>query len=109
MLKLLFGSFTGFKLLAGHGPNIKIKISSIGNVETDLKSEFVAQGINQSLHRVYLQVNCNLQILTPFENISKSISNQILLMENVIVGHIPETYYNLEGMEGGSDTLNVVQ
>ena len=74
-----------------------------------MKSEFVAQGINQTLHRIYLQVKCKLEILTPFQDIAKDITNQVLLMENVIVGNIPETYYNLEGMESGSDTLNVVQ
>ena len=81
----------------------------MGNVETDLRSEFTAQGINQTLHRIYLQVKCKLEILTPFQDVSKEITNQVLLMENVIVGHIPDTYYNLEGMESSGDTLNVVQ
>ena len=81
----------------------------MGNVETDLRSEFTAQGINQTLHRIYLQVKCKLEILTPFQDVSKEITNQVLLMENVIVGHIPDTYYNLEGMETSGDTLNVVQ
>lgn len=106
---MLFGSFTGFKLLAGKGPGVKIKISSIGEVETDLRSEFTAQGINQTLHRVYLQVKCNINILTPFDNISREITNQVLLMENVIVGNIPNTYYNLEGINGSSDALEVIE
>ena len=55
-LKLHFGSFTGLKLMSGKGPGIKIRISTIGNVKTDLKSEFVSKGINQTLHRIYLQV-----------------------------------------------------
>ena len=107
--KYHYGSFTGFKLLAGRGPNVKIKIIPIGNVETNLQSEFVSQGINQTLHRIYLKINCKLEILTPFEDITKNVENQVLLMENVIIGHIPETYYNLEGMESSGDTLNVVQ
>ena len=94
-----FGSFTGFKLLAGKGPGIPIRISSIGNVETDLRSEFTAQGINQTLHRIYLQVECEVSILTPFENITEKITNQVLIAENVIVGKIPSTYYNLEGID----------
>lgn len=106
---MLFGSFTGFKLLAGRGPGVKIRISTIGNVETDLRSEFSAQGINQTLHRVYLQVKCNVSILTPFDNISREITNQVLLMENVIVGGIPNTYYNLEGLNGSSDALEVIE
>ena len=53
-IKIALGTFSGFKLLAGRGPQIPITISSMGNVETDLRSEFTAQGINQTLHRVYL-------------------------------------------------------
>lgn len=97
-VQIALGSFTGFALLAGKGPSVNIQISSIGNVQTDLKSEFIAQGINQTLHRVYLQVICQVSILTPFENIETSITNQVLLLENVIVGNIPNTYYNLEGL-----------
>lgn len=108
-LKLHFGSFSGFKMLAGRGPGVKIRISSIGDVETDLRSEFTAQGINQTLHRVYLQVKCNVNILTPFDNISREITNQVLLIENVIVGNIPNTYYNLEGINGSSDALEVIE
>ena len=80
-----------------------------GTVETDLKSEFKEAGINQTLHRVYLQVDCEVSILTPFHDISKKISNQVLLIENVIVGHIPDTYYNLEGLEGKNDALEMVE
>lgn len=107
-IEIALGSFTGFKLLAGRGPGVKIRISCIGNVETDLKSEFIAQGINQTLHRVYLEVKCNVAILTPFKDIEKEIVNQVLLMENVIVGNVPNTYYNLEGLNSG-DSLEVVE
>jgi sporulation protein YunB len=94
-INIAAGTFTGIKLLAGRGPNINIKVSSIGNVETDLKSEFTAQGINQTLHRVYLQVECQISILTPFNNTEESIVNQVLIAENVIVGNIPDAYYNI--------------
>lgn len=96
-------------MLAGRGPGVKIRISSIGNVETDLKSEFTTQGINQTLHRVYLEVKCRVNILTPFQNIEKEITNQVLLIENVIVGRIPETYYNLEGLTGTTDAMEVIE
>ena len=89
-------------MLSGKGPGVPIRISSIGNVETDLRSEFKEQGINQTLHRVYLQVVCEVSILTPYNDITEKISNQVLIAENVIVGRIPNTYYNLEGMNTNS-------
>lgn len=69
-----------------------------GNVITDLKSEFEEAGINQTLHRVYLEVVCNVTILTPYETITETITNQVLLIEGLIVGNIPDAYYNLEGL-----------
>ena len=101
-IKIALGSFTGFKLLAGKGVGIPITISTIGNIETDLRSEFKEQGINQTLHRVYLQVECEVSILTPYEDITEKITNQVLIAENIIVGKIPNTYYNLEGINTNS-------
>ena len=60
------------------------------------------------MHRVYLKVDCEVSILTPFNNITKNITNQVLIAANVIVGHIPETYYNLEGLKQ-EDAMEVMQ
>lgn len=101
-IKIALGTFTGIKILSGRGPNVNVRISSIGNVETELKSEFYSQGINQTLHRVYLQIDCEITILTPFNDMKERISNQVLITENLIVGHIPSSYYNLEGMNNSN-------
>lgn len=61
------------------------------------------------MHRIYLQVDCEVSILTPFDNITQSISNQVLIAENVIVGNIPNTYYNLEGLDGKSEALEAME
>ena len=71
-----------------------------GTVETDLRTEFVEAGINQTLHRIYLEIRCNVTILTPYDTIKETIVNQVLLVEGVIIGNIPDTYYNLEGLDG---------
>lgn len=102
------GSFTGVNLFSGYGPKIKFRIVPIGTIETNYISEFSDSGINQTLHRIYLDVKCNVKILTPFEGIETQIVNQVILAENVIVGNIPETYYNLEGMES-QDAMEVMQ
>lgn len=89
------GTFTGTKILSGRGPNVEIKMSTVGNVETQLVSQFSEAGINQTLHRIYLNVKCTVIVLTPYNIIEEPIYNQILLAEAVIVGNVPETYYNL--------------
>ena len=103
------GSLTGIKLFSGSGPRIPIQLATVGNVLTDLKSEFVAQGVNQTLHRIYMEVVTTVNILTPFSTIEKSITNQVLIAENVIIGNIPSTYYNLNGIDNQSDLLEMVE
>ena len=98
-LYVRLGSFTGTKFLSGSGPKIPMKISTVGSVLTDFRSEFSSAGINQTLHRVYLQVDCTVVIVTPYEIIQETISNQVILLENVIVGTVPDTYYNIDGMK----------
>lgn len=102
------GSFTGTKIFSGRGPIIPITLSTIGNVETDLRSEFKSAGINQTIHRIYLQIDCNVNILTPYTIFEEGISNQVLIAENIIVGKIPESYYNLEGLDK-SNAVDVIE
>lgn len=98
-IEMKMGGLTANKFLSGAGINIPIKIYLVGNVQTDLRSEFTHAGINQTVHRIYLQVNCNVSVMTPYNNINEEISNQVLIAETIIVGDIPSTYYNLEGMK----------
>ena len=107
-ININLGTFTGVSLLSGSGFKVSIRISTVGNVKTDIRSEFKSKGINQTLHRLYLQIESEISILTPFNTINETIKNQLILAENIIVGEIPETYYNLEGMTEG-DVMEVMQ
>ncbi len=102
------GSFVGSKIFSGRGPLIPIKLSIIGNIQTDLRSEFNTAGINQTMHKIYLQIDCDINVLTPYQDYAERISNQVLVAENIIVGQIPSTYYNLEGFSNDG-ALDVIQ
>jgi len=102
------GNLSGLYFLSGIGPNIPIKIFLLGTVDTEVKSEFISKGINQTLHRIYVEFYCNMRVATPVKNYDKSIINQVIVAEHVIVGSIPDSYYNLEGMTGVDDVLNVI-
>lgn len=98
-LQIPAGAILGNKLISGIGPNINISIIPVGTVITDVKTEFKAQGINQTVYRIYLEVVCNVDIVTSYKTINTEIVNQVLLVETVIVGSVPETYYNIEGLQ----------
>ena len=98
-IKIPIGAILGNKYLSGMGPGINITIIPSGTVTTELKTEFHSQGINQTAYRIYLEIVCNEKILTSYNTIDTKIINQVLLVETVIVGNVPETYYNLEGLD----------
>ena len=69
-------------------------------------------GINQTQHKVYLQIDAKVGILTPFETFGKEIHSDVILTEAVIVGDVPDSYYDLDGvqdLEGLQNTYNFVE
>lgn len=103
------GNLFGVYYFSGVGPSILAKVVMTGTLDTEVKSEFIAKGINQTLHRIYVNFQCYVKIITPIKNFQKQITNQFIIAEHVIVGNIPDSYYNLEGMSGVDDVLNVIE
>lgn len=100
-IEIPVGAISGNKYLAGFGPGINMSIIPVGTVTTEVKTEFKAQGINQTVYRIYLEIICNVDIVTSYKTIETEIVNQVLLVETVVVGGVPETYYNLDGLQNG--------
>lgn len=101
------GTFTGSKILCGRGPKVEVIMNTIGDVTTKIESKFEQTGINQTLHKIYIDINCNVSIITRFKDLDENITAEVLLAETVISGDIPDSYYNLEGMSEG-DTMNMM-
>lgn len=95
-IEIPIGALTGNQYFAGMGPKFNIKIISTGDITTDIKTEFKSAGINQTMYRIYLKLDCNVSILTSYKTINRTITNQVLLVETVVMGEVPETYLQLE-------------
>ena len=108
-INIPIGNLFGTYYFSGVGPSIPAKVRISGTLDTEVKSEFLAKGINQTLHRIYVNFECYAKIITPIQNFEKKITNQFIIAEHIIVGNIPDTYYNLEGMSGTDDMLNVIE
>lgn len=94
------GTFSGIPLLNGIGPDITIKMIPIGSVQTMFKSEFISAGINQTYHKIYLDISVDMSILLPGTNQSVKVNTQVLIGESIIVGKVPQVYF------GNSSILN---
>ncbi len=104
-ISIAFGTFTGLALLTGLGPQVSIKITPIGSANCDFVSEFISSGINQTLHKIYINVFSDISIITPLDEASVSVKAEILVCENVIVGKVPDTYGNMSPSDSFFDLL----
>ncbi len=100
-----YGSLSGITFLSGKGPSAKIQVMPVGSVRFDLKSEFNEVGINQTNHRIYLDLETRISIILPGANNTITVNVNVLILENIIAGKVPDTYLNSNSMQ---DMLDLV-
>jgi len=84
------------QLLAAYGPKIKVTLVPIGTVKVKVVDDFQQAGINQTRHRLYLNVSGRVKIVIPMASDYVEVTSQIPIAETIIVGEVPETYLNLD-------------
>ena len=94
---IALGTLFGNPLLAGRGPRLNIKIIPIGSMETRLEHQFLSAGINQTLHRIMLVTQIDIQTLLPGRIITTNTSTGYCIAETVIVGEVPQGYTYISG------------
>lgn len=93
-LNLKFGTIFGTPLLAGMGPDIKIKISPTSQTIIDFRDSLNEGGINQVKHSIHMLVSVNINITTATIAKSKQINLTIPVADTIIIGKVPR-YYGL--------------
>lgn len=91
-LAIPIGTLTGSPLLAGRGPCLRVRMQSVGMATARFDNQFSSAGINQTRHRIILDVDVHVSILLPGLTTYTKVSNEISVAETVIVGGVPETY-----------------
>ena len=97
------GTFTGLALLTGFGPDVTIKIVPIGAANCDFVSCFQSAGINQTFHKIYIDVYADVNIITPIDEPTVQVKAEILVCENLIVGKVPDTYLGMQDISNMLD------
>lgn len=83
------GSLIESELLWGRGPTIKVQSFAVGTVKAEFESEFASAGVNQTLHKIWLQVSVPATVLLPGTQMEVSVDTRICVAETVIVGQVP--------------------
>lgn len=96
-VKVPFGWVTKQSVFYNVGPKITIKMEPIGNIQTSYESKFESAGINQTRHKIYLNVQATVRVMLPLHSEEIEVSCQIPISETIIVGKIPSTAIDLGG------------
>ena len=86
------GTFTGNDYLSGMGPKLDVEVQFGGCAVTDIISEFKSAGINQTCHRILVNVSVNIYVYEFGKNLTDTVECECCIAETVIVGTVPEAY-----------------
>ena len=101
------GTALGSPILAKYGPQLKVSIEPIGTVYVNFKTDFEDAGINQTRHRIYLEVNTKVKVVIPLTTDTKEVKAEIPICETVIVGDVPNSYINIPKNDTNTITPNI--
>lgn len=101
-LEFPVGNALGGVLFSGVGPNFKVRILSIADVNTAFSNDFESVGINQTRHKIYLNIAVEVNIMIPgYAEDTVTVSDQVAVCETIIVGRVPNMYAEI-GNTGGN-------
>lgn len=91
------GSLTSSKFLYARGPKITMNAKPIGKLNTKIISEFKSTGINQTIHRLNINLSLKITTMLGFYTNTENINIDIPISETIIVGKVPEYYTSVIG------------
>ena len=104
-MNIPLGTLSGIALFNGRGKRVKLSASPVAIIGSSFDSNFISVGINNTLHKIYLTINARVDMNLPIKKQTINVKQQILLCESVIVGKVPNVYFD----NGISDkVLNLV-
>lgn len=87
-----WGNVTGSEFLSGLGPTLELNSLVTGSVNTEFRSEFESGGLNQTVHRLYIDITGDLIVIVGGEQEPIELTTSVLVGETVIVGNVPSLY-----------------
>ena len=88
------------EFLSGRGPSIPVHILSIRNSDAVFISDLTQAGINQTLHKLIMEVSIDVSVLILGQTGNFTLTSEVVVAETVIVGQVPDTYLHTGGNYG---------
>ena len=97
-LEIPLGNVILPEFFAGHGPAFPIEVVSITTSGADFENEFLEAGINQTMHRILMNVAVVVTFLAPGGARTVTVSSHVVVAETVLVGNVPASYVTVDGL-----------
>lgn len=92
------GSLFDLEPLWAKGPALKARAMTVGTVRAEFDSQLTSAGVNQTLHRIWMEVTVPMTLLLPGGEVEVPLDTRLCVAETVIVGRVPDTYLQMDGI-----------
>ncbi|HBI04172.1 MAG TPA: sporulation protein YunB [Paenibacillaceae bacterium] len=106
-LKLPLGQVLQSNLLASLGPTIPVNLVPFGDVQVKMETRIQDSGINMVLYTAVLVIETKVKIIIPFSTEPATIHSELPISNAMIVGNVPQFYYDGKGNVVGSEKPGV--
>lgn len=105
VVEIPLGAALGMSFLSGFGPRLEVQILPVGAVHTSFDTEFETAGINQTRHKIFLNLRATVSLIVPTGSQLVEVTSTVPIAESIIVGEVPESFVDVNNEE---DMLNLI-
>lgn len=92
------GSLLPIEPTWARGPELHLRALALGTASAEFESEFTSAGINQTRHRLWLELSVPVTVLLPGGGEELTVDSCLCVAETVIVGRVPQTWFQTGGL-----------
>lgn len=96
-VRIPFAGVLGIQAVGVKGPAFVVSCRAVPAVDTQLYSQFVSAGINQTNHRITAKVDVLIRFILAGQSVDYNFRTDTILCETLIVGTVPDTYLQNNG------------
>lgn len=92
VLKIPVSVLFSEQFINGRGPKLPVIFVMTGITTTDFENEFTAAGVNQTHHRIMLNIKINTYVIHSGNVIVVPYETNVCVAESIVVGITPQTF-----------------
>ncbi|HAS38495.1 MAG TPA: hypothetical protein DCS04_07885 [Ruminococcaceae bacterium] len=92
VLKIPVSVLFSEQFINGRGPKMPVIFVMTGITTTDFENEFTAAGVNQTHHRIMLNIKINTYVIHSGNVIVVPYETNVCVAESIVVGITPQTF-----------------